>query len=133
MLANYLKIAVRNFRRYWSQSIINVLGLTIGFLSVILITLYIDHETNFDRFHTDFENIFRLTDPWGGENGYTRPAIVPPPWGEALAGEFPEIERYTRIDKRLRFNPLVANGTTKFFEDGFISVDSTFFQLFNFT
>jgi putative ABC transport system permease protein len=123
MLRNLSAVALRNLKKYWAQSSINLLGLSVGFLSVAMIGLFIDHELNYDRFHRKPDTIFRITDPF---------AIGPNPWAPALAGEFPEIETYTRVQKRLRFNPLVSNGDTRFFEDGFISVDSTFFRVFDF-
>lgn len=132
MIPHYLKIAFRSFNRFRTQFLISVLGLTAGFASVAIILLFIDHELNYDQFHIDHERIYRLTDPWGNESGYTRPAICPPLWAEPLSSEFPEIETYVRIDKRLRFNPLLANGSIKFYEHGFIQADSTFFRIFNF-
>jgi putative ABC transport system permease protein len=98
----------------------------------MLIGLYLDHELNYDRFHADSERIYRLTDPWGTETSVSTPAFLPNPWPRAIADQFPEIEAYTRIQKRIRYNPMVAYGDTRFFEDGFINADSTFFRLFNY-
>ena len=132
VLFNSLKTAFRNISKHRLHTGVNLLCLSVGFLSLILITLYIDHELNYDRFHADSERIFRLTDAWGTDNNISTPAFVPKPWAQAIADEFPEIESYTRVQKRLRFNPVVAYGEEKFFEDGFINADSSFFSMFNF-
>lgn len=132
MLPKSLFIAVRHISKHKGHTAINLVCLSIGFLSLILITLYLDHELHYDQFHPESARIFRLTDPWGTENSVTTPAFVPHPWAGAISSEFPEIEAYTRVQKRLRFSPLLSYKDVRFFEDGFISVDSTFFQLFNF-
>jgi putative ABC transport system permease protein len=132
MIKNLSKVAVRHLQKHWVNSGISLLGLSIGFLSVLLIGLYIDHETHYDRFHSAPQTIFRLTDSWGAQFSETRSAIIPNPWADALASEFPEVAAYTRIHKRLRFNPLISNGDVRFFESGFIGVDTSFFQVFNF-
>ncbi|HYG04075.1 MAG TPA: ABC transporter permease [Chryseosolibacter sp.] len=129
---NALVVALRNLRKHKTQTGINLLCLSLGFLSLILITLYLDHEMNYDKFHDKAENIYRLGDPWGQENNITTPAFLPNPWARVIADEFPEIDRYTRIQKRLRFTPMVAYNDVRFFEEGFINADSTFFQMFNF-
>jgi hypothetical protein len=43
MLINYLKIALRNFRRHKGYSVINMAGFAIGMACCLLIFLYIRH------------------------------------------------------------------------------------------
>ena len=50
MFRNYLAAALRNFARNRLYAAINVVGLSIGFAAVLLIGLFVWHETTFDRF-----------------------------------------------------------------------------------
>ena len=61
MLLNYLKIAIRNLLKKRGYSIINILGLAIGLMSVGLITLHLEHEYSFDKFHVNKDRIYKVT------------------------------------------------------------------------
>jgi len=78
MLKNYLKIALRKLRRNLAFGLITVLCLTVGFASFILIYVYIQHERSFDRFHTDYERIYRLLHHVEEETGERITAQVSP-------------------------------------------------------
>ncbi|MBN7813023.1 ABC transporter permease [Algoriphagus sp. H41] len=60
MLKNYLKIAWRNLLKARGFSLINISGLSIGIAACILITVYILHETSYDKFVPNSENIYRV-------------------------------------------------------------------------
>ncbi len=51
MIRNLLKITVRNFKKQLGFSLLNILGLTIGLSSFILVMLWVQDELNFDSFH----------------------------------------------------------------------------------
>jgi putative ABC transport system permease protein len=59
-----IKILIRNgFRSLIKQmpySFVNILGLTIGVASVILIVIWIAVETSYDNFHKDGDRIYRV-------------------------------------------------------------------------
>ena len=52
MLANYFTVAVRNLRRYWSYTLINVLGLAIALTCALQISTYVRHELSYNA-HLD--------------------------------------------------------------------------------
>ena len=54
MIWNYLKIAVRNLKRNKGFSFINILGLSIGMASAILIMLWISYSCMILFFGTEF-------------------------------------------------------------------------------
>jgi hypothetical protein len=47
MLRNYLAAALRNFARNKLYAAINVVGLSVGFATALLIALFVHHETTF--------------------------------------------------------------------------------------
>ncbi len=60
MLKNYIKIAWRNVKRYKGYSLVNIGGLTIGLAAVIFMLFYINHESSYDAFHANYDNLFRV-------------------------------------------------------------------------
>jgi putative ABC transport system permease protein len=87
MFKNTLKLTIRNMKRYWGYSLINILGLAIGMACCILIFLWVQHELSYDRFHEKAENLYLLTVSSDRGTGISSPwALVP-----ALKNDFPEI------------------------------------------
>jgi putative ABC transport system permease protein len=60
MLKTYWLIAVRKMLRYKIQSIINILGLTIGITACLIIFLLVRLELSFDTFHPNKDRIYRV-------------------------------------------------------------------------
>lgn len=130
MLTNYLKIALRNIRKQKFYSFINILGLTIGLASSILIGLYILDELSYDHFHAKGEQIYRMNlhGKLGGQEIYTTSTCGP--MAEALVAEIPEVEEATRLWPRgesvFRYEDKV------FTEEDVMAADSNFFDVFSF-
>jgi putative ABC transport system permease protein len=60
MISNYFKIAQRHLWRSKVFSLINVVGLAIGLTAFFLIMQYVSFETNYDRFHTNSDALYRV-------------------------------------------------------------------------
>src|ERR1700743_2933369 len=60
MLKNYLKIALRTFKRHKLFTLINVIGLSIGISAALVIYLIVHFDFTFDKFHKDSDRIFRV-------------------------------------------------------------------------
>lgn len=58
MLKNYLKTAWRNIIRYKANTIINVLGLSLGMTCCLFIFLWVLDEKSVDNFHANGKNIY---------------------------------------------------------------------------
>lgn len=61
MFRNYLAAALRNLARNRLYAAINVVGLSVGFATALLIGLFVQHETTFDRFIPGYQNIYKLS------------------------------------------------------------------------
>jgi putative ABC transport system permease protein len=113
------------------HSILNISGLAVGISSFILILLYVNHELTFDRFHKNFNNIYKLT---LGNSFYTMA-----PFAVVLNDKLPEIEKIARIDFQMGGgkSPLLrvkkGNETETFQVNDIIYADSTFFDIFSFS
>jgi putative ABC transport system permease protein len=55
-----MKIAIRNLFKDSFNSSINIFGLSICITTCLLILLYINHELSYDKFHNDFDRIYRV-------------------------------------------------------------------------
>lgn len=60
MIRNYLKIAFRSMLKNKAYVAINIVGLALGISCCILILLFVEDELGFDRFHDDYDQIYRL-------------------------------------------------------------------------
>ncbi|HAP61959.1 MAG TPA: hypothetical protein DCR93_21485, partial [Cytophagales bacterium] len=60
MIRNYLKVAWRNLLKYRFYSGINILGMSVGIASVLLMALFVQHELSYDRYYEDAERLYRV-------------------------------------------------------------------------
>src|SRR6185295_3074690 len=99
MIKHYFKIAIRNLGRQKVLSFINIMGLSIGLACFSLFLLYAVNEFNFDRFHKNADNIYRVyrwTDAMNGREA-EGDLYMPSPLGPALKQDLPDIENYARV------------------------------------
>lgn len=84
MLRNYFKIAFRNLIKNSAYSFINVFGLAIGIASSILILLWVADEYSYDKFHTNYERIYKLYQSQQWAQGIGTGHSMPYPLKETL-------------------------------------------------
>ena len=97
MIKNYFKIAIRNFLRQKGYSFINLSGLALGMACCILILLYVQNETSYDRHQENSERLYRVVVDGvfnGALNHYALSPMAAPP---VFSAEIPEIEKFTRL------------------------------------
>ena len=128
MFNNYLKVALRNLRKYSGFSIINILGLTTGMAASILILLYVMDELSYDRYHEKANQIFRAVIKGSFTNNPYHMAEMPYPMAAALVEDYPEVISATRLV--LGSNKVVKFEENLFSENRFYYTDSTFFDIF---
>ncbi|MGC3943267.1 MAG: ABC transporter permease [Chryseolinea sp.] len=101
MIFVYLKLAVRLLARNSFFSIVNILGLSIGFAAFFSLWQYSTSELKSDQHHKDFERIFRVgmhqkwDEPGNTGNltfGPSRASLPP-----RFKSDFPEVESYVRV------------------------------------
>jgi putative ABC transport system permease protein len=126
---NYLKVALRNIVRLKEYSLINILGLSVGMASFILIFLFVRYEMSYDRYHDKAERIYRVVQE-GAVTG-NRSAITPNPMAPELVREIPEISYAVRIND-IHSKLLVSYQNRFFKEEHFILTDPEVFQVFSF-
>ena len=130
MIKNYFLTAIRNLLKNWSYSLINIIGLSIGIAASLFIALYVIHETSYDRFHENAEQIYRI-----GVNGQFSSetidqVVTAAPMAQAMIQDYPEVKNAVRL--RGAGDWLMVYGDRKFNEDEVLFADSTFFDVFSF-
>ncbi|HEV7781897.1 MAG TPA: ABC transporter permease [Chitinophagaceae bacterium] len=135
MIKSYLKIAWRGLMKNKAVSFINIFGLTIGLTCCILISLYINHETSYDRYHKNRDRIFQLGTAFIDGGVAERGGNSSAPLGMMLQQEYPEITSTTRIlplfrdDKTLLQVKGEGGPVRSFYERKGFLADSNFFQV----
>lgn len=100
---------------------VTLLGFTLSLTFVILLSVYIKHETSVSALQEKKDRIYRLINETGSDYA--------PPIGLWLQNEFPEIESYTRIYNST--GTLITPDNTKL-KLNYLLADSTFFDIFSF-
>lgn len=139
MIKSYIKIAWRSMMKNKFFSIVNIFGLSVGLTCCMLIALYLHHETTYDSYHKNINNLYQV-----GTTSITKgvkPEKSPytsPPVAAALKQEYPEIAECTRLlnlftDKENLVQYTPSNGDKKSFLEshGFLA-DASFFKMFDY-
>ncbi len=132
MVTHYLKIGFRNLKRNKGFSIINILGLSLGISSCVLLLFFVQDELSFEQHFKDSERIYRLVSTMRSPDGkeFTIPRSSPPV-GPTMLNELPEIESVTRVVKDLSVEEEILKYNDKsFYEKRGYQVDSNFFNMF---
>ncbi|HYE55975.1 MAG TPA: ABC transporter permease, partial [Chitinophagaceae bacterium] len=93
MFQTYLKIAWRNIWKNKGYSITNILGLAIGMCCTILILLWVHDEMNWDKFHPNYKQVYRVMVNRDFNGTINTEASIPFPLVHALKEHFPEVKR----------------------------------------
>lgn len=131
MIKNYFIITLRNLWRQKGYSVINILGLAIGFAAFILIFIHIIDELSYDKFHKNADRIYRVSVDGMVAGDILNVALSAAPTGETMVREIPQILTSTRVDpfpQSVHFSFEDKN----FYQEGLLFVDSTFFDVFSF-
>ena len=94
------KIALQNLLKNRTFSVVSILGLAVGFVGFMVVTLYIRHEFNWDKSHHNYDHIYRV------QRYYSRVAFAQDgsdisPHSHSITASllevFPEFEKVTAI------------------------------------
>ncbi|WP_126973687.1 ABC transporter permease [Gynurincola endophyticus] len=128
MFKNYLKIAFRNLWKTKGYSLLNIVGLSIGMASAILIFLWIQNELSIERFHEKGNRIFVMYNKDKSTSGEiwawnSTPQVM----GPTLKTDYPEVEdmsRFTNSTFLVKLGDKKINGQAAFVDSGFLKIFS---------
>src|SRR5690606_7353941 len=136
MITNYLKIAWRNIVREKRTSLINLMGLSLGIASALILFVMIQHACSYDRFHKNYDCISRIVTETKYEHSTDYNAGIPYPAPTALQVDLPQLKAIVPllttggqvdVPNKNRDNPIDK------YSEQLIFTTPDFFQLFDAT
>ncbi|MEQ6121727.1 ABC transporter permease [Reichenbachiella sp. MALMAid0571] len=134
MSRHYFKISWRILVRNKVFSTIKIGGFSIGIAACILISLFIQHELNYDRHYENEDRIFRITNQWSQNGQVNRWINLQGPLKEVFEENIPELEKVARVvtwswgntgDNHIR----KVNSPQNFYEEGFFYADPELLEI----
>jgi putative ABC transport system permease protein len=134
LFPSYIITAFRNIKKRLGYSLINIIGLSTGLATCILILFFVNHELSYDKFYDDADQIYRIVTSTSDDGTPTNANGIFGT-GPLLKKDFlNEIEEYGRIRRTVHNSKMyVAYEQNKFYEDKFYFADPGFLKLFNFS
>lgn len=135
MLRNYFVTAFRNLRLNFSHTALNVAGLGVGLACCLVVFSIVNFEYSFDNWHTEKDNIYRVTNIYHGDNRTSYGGIIPYPSGKVLKEEIPEIEKVVDLQgpDDGKFSFVDNNGVIQIYrESGVLMTNEHFFDVLDF-
>ncbi|MEQ9309289.1 MAG: ABC transporter permease [Balneolaceae bacterium] len=131
MLLNYLKITWRNFKKYTSFSVINIIGLSASMSVCLLILLFLIDQKSSDYFHQDHDRIVRVISDFKSQSNFESDLYATSPYTlpDILKSQFPEIEQAVKV--RGNFSGEFNKNSITIPLEG-ISADEHFLDVFDF-
>ena len=128
MFKNYFKTAWRNLWKNKITSAINIVGLSVGMTASVLILLWVHNELNFDNYHTDKNNIYRLTTSLKENNWIweSTPLLM----ADEAKKDLPEIDKIARINPDNQ--PVFYMNETPEYEKKCAYIDDDWFDIFHY-
>lgn len=133
MIKNYFTVAFRSLWRNKTFTAINVTGLAIGLAVFLLIFQYISFEWSANRFHQNYDRLYRMTASNGkGDQEYN----FAPGLASAITQKIPTVESFVRLTDDLGSGVLTVADKEKngnvFREEHIGYTDGNFFSAFSF-
>lgn len=127
LFRNFVKSTLRKIKIQKGLSFLNIAGLSIGMACFIILSLWIQDEKGYDRFHEQRGRIFRIISKAEGQ-----PIMSSTSWRLApfLKDNIGEIEDFCRI--RMNNASLVKYGSRRLHEQRFYLADPSLFRIFTF-
>ena len=132
MFYHTLKLTLRNIWRHKAFSFINIVGLTVGVTSTILIGLYAYSELSYDKFHADYKDIYRINKVITEKNKQAQlHSITPGKLVPSIRTSIPEVEHAALF--RPWFDEMLVSYDTVRFKLGDVAyADEGFLNVFDF-
>lgn len=126
MLKHFLKIYIRNLRKYKGLYFSNVLSLLLGISIIVILYFYVSFEYSYDEFHLNKNQIYRVV--VGMKDGvYHRTSSS---LGSTIENELPEVVSYVSLlpltKRQIKYND------NKFITSLGYLADSNFFAFYSF-
>ena len=126
-----LKIAIRNFIQKPIYTAITFIGFTVSIAAVLLVYIWISNELSYEKFHPDYERIYRVITLSRQGDKIIKSAGCYRPIAKSLKNDHSQIEFATYINFSSEYSPLHIKGSDKKIEAREAWTDNDFFSIFS--
>jgi putative ABC transport system permease protein len=130
MIKHYILIAWRNLRRNKFLSVIQILCLSVGLVTFMLIFRYVQYEKNWDKFNVNFNRIYRVQLDWKDGRDFTY-SQTPPALAHYFRENYPEVEKAIVMREVWEGFLSTSPERTYYEEQGYIAPNEIF-EIFSF-
>jgi len=132
MVKNFLKIAWRNLWNNTFYTLLNIVGMAMAIICLLFAGIYWNDEHNFDDFHANTPNLYRITTNFKEHKGSIAQTVgaTGQLQGKAFKDAIPEIKQYARVMGGEIYNEVSTDVKTLSLNTLF--VDTSFFEVFTF-
>ncbi len=137
MISNYIRVAWRNLLKNRNITFINIAGLSIGVAACLLISVYILHETSYDRHVPNANQIYRLVGVFDFDGSVKRGTHFSANMARTLDADYEEVQTSGRMmDNPLFYgageNDIRIDGKVmQHSESGFVYTDQGIIDIFD--
>ncbi len=124
-----LKIAFRNIWNNKVYSLVNIIGLALSMACCLVIGVFIWNEVHYDTFHSNVDNIYRVTEKQIQAGKLYDVAVTPGPLAPALQKDFPEVVNTVSF---MQWSGTLKNDINVFEEKKILITENSLFSVFNF-
>jgi putative ABC transport system permease protein len=132
MFLRTLNFTFRLIKRDKFHYSLNILGLSFGIASCIVIFLFLQNELAFDRYHENSDRIYRVYSTYMTSGEPIRFSGSSPALGPRLKEEFPEIEEYVRIAPQRQMLLTQKDRDIASYESQIYLADPSIFRVFSY-
>lgn len=129
MIKYYFKLALRSFAKDKNTFLINLLGLSGGLISILLIYFWVNSEFQVDRFHAKADRLYQLIVHYHSPDEIGTGNSTPCQLAETFAEEMPEVENSVAV-RRVNEVTLAVGETNLKANGKYASID--FFEAFSY-
>lgn len=127
MIINF-KLIIRNLAQSKSNTLLNIIGLAIGFACSLATIVWIKNEFSYDKYLPEADRTYRLTFETTTAGNTLHFARCWEKWISQIPSSFPQIEELVRLAP-YRHTALKVN-ENRFYSDRIFATDSNFFKVF---
>ena len=132
MLRHNLTLTFRNFRRYKSTFLINLIGLSSGLACALFIFLWVQDELSVDKFHEKDDRLYQVMKNYAHQGKIDTGEDTPGLLARTLAEEMPEVESAVSVFPPADFTfkgilsveDIYVKASSKFADKGFFNIFS---------
>lgn len=122
--SHYLKLSIRNLRRYRIFHAGNILGMAFGLGVSLLILVHVDRELSYEKHITDHEQIYRVST----NQEWAKSSVI---LAEKLKEFFPQMTSISRFSRFTSGTTIVSALEEQTTATNIFQADSTVFSMFN--